>query len=377
MTQQLTDGLHDNILTDTPTPATKRSIKNICRAIVEDTSIREGKTVISAINTSIKTFESSENHAIFMLSMDEQLASCSGKPMTMKEIKETLSASGYPKAALNILLISYLKRSRDFISLYIDERYRDKLDTLFVDTFLKDDSVVAIQYVPNSNQDYVSELNLHCTAQDNSDLSIARAIIAKMLHYPQIAQRTKQVSSQAVRLGKTLRRANDPHKLLNTDIPDIFPENAAKHVNKAFDELDTFIGEVKDKAIIAVTRAIGCDLLTINSRAKAMIGKTGNPELDLFIKRLSELTNRWDSVEGLLVVLNNNTAIETDLDLTHALTQLSIRLEQFAVNEAACQSDINSISIVTNINGEIKTVVKYFSDSDKLNEFIKGISDES
>jgi len=250
---------------------------------------------------------------------------------------------GVRKGLLPIFALAFFLGHRSEIALYIDQVFTPELTEADADAWLQDSSRVSWKWqrIDEASRKMLRQLarRLEVVAQrpvQADPLDSARALVAWAFSLPTWTRKTSSVSEQARSVRSVLLRASDPLKTLFIDLPAALNQRAGKEV------VDTIIEVVNelDQAYPQVLQQLGDQLLIslghsgplskVRSRAKGLIGRTGDFRLDAFVSRLADYDGLMSKNESLASLATNRAGRDlNDQDMERAGIQLADWAFQF------------------------------------------------
>jgi hypothetical protein len=167
-------------------------------------------------------------------------------------------------------------------------------------------------------------------------LESARGLVNLIANLPGWTKKTSTISNEAQELKRMVLKANDPYKVLFTDLPNILRINDETELVEKITQLTSELQKAypnlinKFKNILLSSLDHTGSISEINQRANLIKASSGDFQMDAFIARLSVFKNDNESLEGLLsVVINKNPKDWVDRDIDAATLGLSEMCTKF------------------------------------------------
>ena len=256
---------------------------------------------------------------------------------------------GIKKGMSTILLMAYLKTREDKVAVYLDTVYSPIVDDLFVDYMLKNLKKTSIKWVALSKakidflQKIKYELGDILKDVDDNPLHIAREIIFVFDSLSKWTIRTRTFDKKTIELRNALGKANDPYKLLFTDLKKIFDKekDMIKDFGKSFRQIIEFypskmeeVGRLlSDELQVMITPGNIGDL---HERARKVFEQKSDLRVGAFAGRLKELRVNEDGtmfvndLSGIAGFASNVATDEwIDLDFERSKQEIAILCTEF------------------------------------------------
>lgn len=319
------------------------------------------------------------------------------RAIPMTELYRIWSARPYgvKEGLLPFFAVSYLLTRQHDYAVYHAGIYRPSIDDLFIDYLTKVPGEIALRAMNFSDigqkilAGAASALNrIHPTlsplSETSEPLEIARRLVMTVMDLPPWVLRTRQLSSNTIRLRELIKNANDPNKVLFDDLPNLFKEyesNLSKgDVQPIIKELEQSLNEMVSAypKLMAGLRQQLLDELQIDGkgkfaleeihlRAKNIMHVSGDFKLDAFAARLSTFKDNDSDIEGLMsLAADKPTRDWIDLDVNRAKLRIAELSQQFNHTEAygrvQNREDYRqAIAFMVGLNGKPKTFVREFT----------------
>lgn len=255
---------------------------------------------------------------------------------------------GVKDGLLPILGLAFLLSERDRISVYLDSVFCSSLSDLLVDRLLQDPSSIRLRVSNVSKRDsailrgiaeLVTELSGNSEPTHADPLAVGRQLVSLVVNAPGWVRRTTRLGRSAVRVRDIAQTAHDPNKFMLDDLPKVM--GAAASVSEIIETLRSGLEELAAaypsmlsslrELLFRELRASSHDgLERLRSRAKAVMGVTGNFRLDAFAARLSTFDDSREAIEGLASLAANRPPRDwVDRDVDAARIELAALAREF------------------------------------------------
>jgi len=196
--------------------------------------------------------------------------------------------------------------------------------------------------------------------------------------------RTRQISSNAIRLRELIKNATDPNKVLFDDLPNLFKEHEAslnkgdvqpiiEELGRSLDEIvgtypkliEGFRKQLKEELDIDETALSEWD--EINIRAKNIMQVTGDFKLDAFATRLANYKGTIEDIEGIIsLAADKPTRDWIDIDVNRAKLRVAELSQQFnhveAYGRVHNRKDYRqAVAFMVGLNGKPRTFSREFT----------------
>ena len=270
----------------------------------------------------------------------------------VRDLVDLLSAPpfGLYRSPSLLLIWALLLAHRENISVYQSGAYRPTLDESDIDMLLLEQGDVAFTWIEadKESEKYLQELARSISWNENAPahgtpLAIARALVDRILTLPEWTLRTNRINGDARQLRDTLKRANDPNKVLFSDLPSILgggkaaskmPSAIATALALSIEELEgaypTMLLEIEEVMLKSIGGLKSPDQLA--ERAEGVGSSTGNYRMDAFIQRLKDY-RKGDipSIEAIASLAAGKPVSHwVDRDIDHTKLELGQMAHHFA-----------------------------------------------
>ncbi|WP_416354992.1 ATP-binding protein [Aureimonas phyllosphaerae] len=259
-----------------------------------------------------------------------------------------------------ILGLAFLLSQENEISVYLDGVFCSSLGDLLVDRMLQDPAALRVRRSVVSDAharilrgvaDLTAELSGLEPETGIEPLAVGRRLVALVTGAPGWVRRTKRLGPIASKVRDIAASAHDPNKFMLDDLPTLFGQeaDADRYVESVVAELKAGLLELSLAYDAMFTSLLDMlidelragrpdtDWSRLQSRARTVIGLTGNYRLDAFATRLSTFDGSIEMLEGLASLAANKPPrdwVDRDVDAARvelaALSQEFLRAEGFA-----------------------------------------------
>jgi hypothetical protein len=259
-----------------------------------------------------------------------------------------------------ILGLAFLLSQENGISIYLDGVFCSSLGDLLVDRMLQEPAALRVRRSVISNSharilrgvaDLTAELSGIEPEKGIEPLAVGRRLVALVTGAPGWVRRTKRLSPIALKVRDLAASAHDPNKFMLDDLPALFDreDDGDQYVESIVSQLRAGLRELSfayDAMFMSLRDVLidelragrpDTDWSRLQSRARVVIGLTGNYRLDAFATRLSTFDGSIETLEGLASLAANKPPrdwVDRDADAARvelaALSQEFLRAEGFA-----------------------------------------------
>lgn len=243
---------------------------------------------------------------------------------------------GARKGILPIFALVYFLANRHNLGLYIENTFIPDLTEAFLDEWMQDTRRVAFKYVQIGKQREVLLKALSASLTKSlgqpvtaSPLESARGLVSLIATLPNWTKRTTTISTEAQKLRTVILKANDPHKVLFSDLPNLLEANddvsLVEKISVLTEELlsayPALLGKFKGILFMALDHK--GSVIELNKRAENIKGISGDFGIDAFVARLTVFKDDIESLEGLLsTAITKNPKDWIDRDQEAAINAL-------------------------------------------------------
>jgi hypothetical protein len=250
---------------------------------------------------------------------------------------------GAKKGVLPLFALIYFLANRQHLGLYIENTFIPDLTEAYLDEWMQDTNRVAFKFVEIGEKREVFLRSLSTSLAKSlgkqiisSPLESARGLVNLIATLPGWSKRTTTVSVEAQRLRVAMLKANDPIKVLFSDLPNLLnPKNEldlVEIISNLTKELQNAYPKMLDKFREILNKALdnNGDIEELNIRAESIKGISGDFGVDAFVARLSVYKGDVEGLEGLLsTTINKNPKDWVDRDLDAAINALGATCNTF------------------------------------------------
>jgi hypothetical protein len=250
---------------------------------------------------------------------------------------------GLRAGVMPVLAMAFFLANRSALALYVDGAFTSELSEAMIDEWLLDPKRIELSYVSASSDQsaYVeavaASLPVNAAARGTEPLEVARALVGMVVSLPNWTRRTTTISADAQAIRAMLLKANDPHKVLFSDLPTLLGAREAKDVlvklRSVMAELvgayPLVLSEVRSTVLRALDQTNG-DPKQLQLRARVVKGIAGEFRLEAFVARLETFDGSPESIEGLISLATSKPPAQwVDRDVDSALLQLGTWAHDF------------------------------------------------
>lgn len=263
-----------------------------------------------------------------------------GKSATLKELYAAWAQPpfGIRAGVMPILSLAFYLANRSSLALYVNSVFTPDLTDTVVDEWTLDPGRIRLQHV-EASKDKTKLVNaLAKTVSERSNtavgaapLDVARGLVGLIVDLPGWTKRTGKVSSRAQQVRTMLLKANDPLRVLFSDLPTLLeaqdPGTLDTRLQVVADELSgayhVMLANVHAHLFDALDHT-GRPLEELHRRAKTVKGITGDFKLDAFATRLETYDQGDEAVESLIsLAIDKPQAAWVDRDIDSAMAKLA------------------------------------------------------
>lgn len=280
---------------------------------------------------------------------DELLEKSGSEGLTLAEIQARWAERpfGIKAGLLPLLSLAHLLSRLHQISVYLDGLFCSTVNDLLVDRMLQEPksvrlrlSVVSAKQIAllQSVGDLLSEIDGDPTPVSSEPLDLARRLVGFVTALPAWVRRTSRLDPTARAVRDLATAAHDPNRFMLDDLPAVLEKDAGgavealrrglSHLAVAYgDLLSSLSSTLLDELGVGSTRE---DLDVLRSRARTVVGITGNFRLDAFATRLATFDRTQGALEGILSLAANRPPRDwTDREVDAARTELAALAQEF------------------------------------------------
>ena len=288
---------------------------------------------------------------------------------------------GVKRGLLPVFLTAFLLAHKANIAVYKQGMFTPHLNDADIDECLQDPARFALRWIAideDKNQILEGIANLLSEVGEKTSsvdpLAAARGLVAMVFNLPEWSRRTHRLSGVAKTMRDMLLKASDPHKVLFVDLASLLgATDGQSYVQKLRNPLreivlayPTMLKEVEAKMLQALD-ASSANLDSLQDRAKAVAGVTGNFRLDAFATRLATYDGSRTALEGLLSLAADKPPRDwVDRHIDAALLELAQFARRFreveafvAVQGRKAQSE--AFAVVIGSGSQTQTITRFFA----------------
>ena len=285
-----------------------------------------------------------DNHFFNLWKATDNLFDKENKQVGLEEIYSLwgkppfgLKAHVYP-----IIALAYLFSKKFELIIYREGKFIPDLSEVTIDEWIMDPSAISFkafrwtddkkQLIKLLSKEINKEFNLKV---EETSLAAARSVVQLVVEEPPTSRRTFKLSESAIKFRDIVQRANDPNKVLFTDLPELFNEKdpkkliaiIIKNIKEIKKDYPTMLKKYKGKLFERIDHQ--GNVKKLNERAKKILN-LGSFSDNSFIKRLEIYDEKKESTEGLLsIAINKQPSEWTDIDREEALTNIGLMCDKF------------------------------------------------
>lgn len=251
---------------------------------------------------------------------------------------------GLRDGVMPVLAMAFFLANRSALALYVGGSFTSELSEVVIDEWLLDPKRIELGYVSaSSDQSAYIEAVAASLPQNGVDragtepLEVARALVGMVVSLPNWTKRTTTLSADAQAIRAMLLKANDPHKVLFSDLPTLLGVRKAEEIvvklrgvtAELLDAYPKVLAEVKANILRALDQIDG-DPKQLQTRSRVVKGIAGEFRLEAFVARLETFDGSRESIEGLISLATSKPPAQwVDRDVDGALLQLGTWAHDF------------------------------------------------
>ena len=302
---------------------------------------------------------------------------------------------GIRRGVMPILALSFVMANQQHLAVYGEGRFQAAIDDYFVDTLLQDESLVGVRHV-SADRNATALLERIATVVEKvsgvacpaEPLTVARQLVKFCRDLPSWTRRTLSVSKDAAEIRRMLLQADDPHRTLFIDLPNIFDTANTKVVAAGIESVlgelsfaySRMLDDLKESLLKALGHAESADLEGLRIRAATIAELTGDLRLDAFSARLAIFSGSTEEMESLASLAVHKppkewTDRETDqARLALADLALGFRRAEMLARVKGRDPKREAIALIVGTGETGHTIVKEFEVADHDRERIAKLS---
>lgn len=251
---------------------------------------------------------------------------------------------GLKLGVMPVLALAFFLANRSTLALYLNGAFTSELTEVVIDEWILDPSAVKLSYV-SASSDQTAYLRAiaecvpeHSIAKRLDDpLEVARSLVGLVVSLPNWTKRTATISPEAQTIRAMLLKANDPLKVLFSDLPTLLnaedPISVTRKLRGIINEFQSsyrnVLSSVKASFLQALDQQDG-DEVRLKARAKVVKGIAGEFRLEAFVARLETYDGSNAAIESLISLATSKPPAQlVDRDIDVALLQLGTWAHDF------------------------------------------------
>ncbi len=280
---------------------------------------------------------------------DELLDAAGPDGLTLGEIQSVWASRPYGIKAglLPLLSLAHLLSRLQRVSVYLDGLFCSSVNDLLVDRMLQEPGSVRLRRSVVSDEQVsllrgvgslLAEMDGGATTPTVEPLELARRLVGFVMALPTWVRRTTRLGDAARSVRDLATSAHDPNRFLLDELPALLAGDPAGPVNalrRGLGDLAVAYGDLLaglsanmlDELRVGPGRE---ELEELRSRARTVVGITGNFRLDAFATRLATFDGTQAALEGILSLAANRPPRDwTDREVDAARTELASLAQEF------------------------------------------------
>ena len=249
---------------------------------------------------------------------------------------------GIKKHICPIIALAYLFSKKYELILYREKKFIPELNDVTIDEWIMDPTMMSFKAFSWTDDKkkliklLSKEMHTHFKIKvEETSLGAARSVVQLVMEAPLTSRRTFKLSEKAIKFRDIVQRANDPNKVLFTDLPELFNEKnprklisiIVENIKEIKNDYPTLLKEYKKRLYQRIDH--NGNTKQLNERAKSILN-LGNFNDNSFIKRLEIYEEKEEDIEGLLSIsINKQPTDWTDIDREEALTNVGLMCDKF------------------------------------------------
>ncbi len=251
---------------------------------------------------------------------------------------------GLKLGVMPVLALAFFLANRSTLALYLNGAFTSELTEVVIDEWILDPSALKLSYV-SASRDQAAYLRAvaecvpeHSVARRLDDpLEVARSLVGLVVSLPNWTKRTTTISPEAQTIRAMLLKANDPLKVLFTDLPTLLnaedPSSVTRKLRGIIEEFQSSYRNVLTTVKASFLRALDQedgDVNRLKIRAKVVKGIAGEFRLEAFIARLETFDGSNAAIESLISLATSKPPAQlVDRDIDAAMLQLGTWAHDF------------------------------------------------
>lgn len=268
--------------------------------------------------------------------------------LTLSAIYEVWSARpfGIKTGLLPVLALAFILSRMERLSVYLDGLFCSSINDLLVDRMLQEASAVRIRrsVISPEHQEMLVSVGDMFAKMDGGEatqiepLALARRLVGYVVELPGWVRRTSRLGATAKAVRDLATTAHDPNRFMLDDLPAALegaPEGRIPALRRGLDDLAVAYGDLLStlSTVMLDELRVGPgrnELDRLRSRARTIVGLTGNFRLDAYATRLGTFDGTQSALEGILSLAANRPPRDwTDRDVDAATLELASLSQEF------------------------------------------------
>jgi hypothetical protein len=287
--------------------------------------------------------------AAVWVAADELLDKSGSEGLTLADIQARWAERpfGIKAGLLPLLSLAHLLSRLRHISVYLDGLFCSTVNDLLVDRMLQEPKSVRLRLsVISAKQIALLQSVGHLLAEIDGDptpvssepLDLARRLVGFVTALPTWVRRTSRLDPISKAVRDLATAAHDPNRFMLDDLPTVLekdPRGAVEALSRGLSGLAVAYGDLLSSLSSTMLDELGVgpsreDLDVLRSRARTVVGITGNFRLDAFATRLATFDRTQGALEGILSLAANRPPRDwTDREVDAARTELAALAQEF------------------------------------------------
>ena len=318
----------------------------------------------------------------------EELLAANASTVPLAAIYQLWAAPpfGMRRGAMPILATAFALANAERLAVYSEGQFQADIDTYFSDVLLQGEAHVALRWIVVDERQAAQVAAMARAAggvgsnggSELEPLEIARALVRRVREMPQWTRKTGRLSAMARELRRLLLQAHDPHKLLFTDLPAIFPQDDltafSSELQAALTELEgayeAMLSQISAQLLRVLHHTAELPLDALNERAQAIHNRTGDFRVDAFAGRLAIFRGKLAEIEAIAsLAISRPPRDWSDRDIdeaTLALTDFAIKFcrAETLIRVQGREGKREAMALIIGSGGQGRAVVREFEIQD-------------
>lgn len=277
---------------------------------------------------------------------------------------------GMKKGPMPVLLFAYILGNRETLAIYNQGVFQAGISEAFKDDYVVNPADISLCYLEPEDvstkllDSYVEALRPLVGEVAATPLAIGRKIVKFVLTLPKWALRTQTLSPQALELRHIAQKADDPVEFVLHAIPEALktsdPAEFEKALFNTLQELENVTPTLYRRLCAHLCQVLHAsieDWGSLNERAKAIKGLSGNMSQEAFVMRMADFKGTDQDVTGLWnLAAGKPFSMCTDLTLKECLSKIDQFAYAFRQQEAFAElrgrESTRSVFVVISASGD-------------------------